>query len=95
MKCKRSVKPGGGGGFFGCILCCRERGGVAPGFEGLEKFMLHLGTEHRCRDEGVEGSSLLEGARCVVGRIAGVEEGFDVNIPPEGWRGGGGGRGSI
>jgi hypothetical protein len=57
--------------------------------------MLHLGAEHRdASGVGVEGSSLLEGARCVVGRVAGVEEGFDVNIPPEGLRGGGG-RGSI
>lgn len=91
MKCKRTVKPGGG--LFGCIFCCRERGGPVLGFEGLEKLMLHLGAEHRdVSGVGVEGSSLLEGARCVVGRVAGVEEGFDVNIPPDGLRSG---RGSI
>ncbi|KAF3402080.1 hypothetical protein F1880_009867 [Penicillium rolfsii] len=83
MKCKRSEKPGGG--MFGCIFCCRERGRVAPvSFEGLENLMLHLGSMHRSREEGVEGSSLLEGARCVAGRVASVEEGFDVNIPPDG-----------
>lgn len=86
MKCKRSVKQGGG--VFGCIFCCRERGGLAPGFEGLENFMLHLGAEHR------DSETLLEGARCVLGRVAGVEEGFDVNIPPDG-SSVGGGRGSI
>jgi hypothetical protein len=46
--------------------------------EGLNAFMTHLGTEHRhCVEE-----ALLERARCVVGRVAGVGEDFDVNIPP-------------
>lgn len=76
MKCKRP--PGGREpGPFGCIFCCRERGTV-QGFEGLEEFLGHLGREHRFCGE----RTVLEMARCVVGRVAGAEEGFDVNIPP-------------
>lgn len=53
------------------------------GFEGLEEFLGHLGREHRFCGE----RTVLEMARCVVGRVAGAGEGFDVNIPPP--RGGG------
>ncbi|KAJ5378108.1 uncharacterized protein N7496_005517 [Penicillium cataractarum] len=79
MKCKRSLtgelkEPRGP---FGCIFCCRELGGPVRALEGLDTFMRHL-LEHRDCGEG----ALLERARCVVGRVAGVEEDFDVNIPP-------------
>ncbi|KAJ5152652.1 uncharacterized protein N7482_009130 [Penicillium canariense] len=80
MKCKRASggAPKQARGPFGCIFCCRERGVAAPpGFESLEAFMLHLGAEHRfCVEE-----TLLERACCIVGRVAGAEEAFDVNIP--------------
>lgn len=82
MKCKRLPGAGRGPGPFGCIFCCRERGTV-QGFEGLEEFLGHLGREHRFCGE----RTVLEMARCVVGRVAGAGEGFDVNIPPP--RGGG------
>ncbi|CEJ61585.1 hypothetical protein PMG11_10115 [Penicillium brasilianum] len=80
IKCKRSPtgRLGKPNGPFGCIFCCRERGGPVKALEGLDAFMTHLGSEHRyCVEE-----ALLERARCVVGRVAGVGEDFDVNILP-------------
>ncbi|KAJ5433507.1 uncharacterized protein N7458_012663 [Penicillium daleae] len=81
VRCKR--RPGGApklaSGPFGCIFCCRERRVSAPVFQGLDEFMGHIGGMHRDCVEGM----LLERACCVVGRVAGAEEVFDVNIPPE------------
>jgi hypothetical protein len=51
----------------------------APVFQGLDEFMRHIGGMHRDCVEGM----LLERACCVVGRVAGAEEVFDVNIPRE------------
>lgn len=50
---------------------------MAPRFETLDAFMVHLG-EHRC----MNAAALLERTRCVVGRVAGEDEDFDINIPP-------------
>ena len=64
-------------GSFGCVFCCAEMNAPAPRMESLEVFMGHLGAQHRAMDV-----ALLERTRCVVGRVAGDEEGFDINIPP-------------
>lgn len=59
------------------MFCCAEMNAPAPRMESLEAFMGHLGACHRVMDV-----VLLERTRCVVGRVAGDEEGFDINIPP-------------
>lgn len=64
-------------GTFGCMFCCFENDRSALAFGSLDVFMNHLGAVHR----GFVGS-LLGSTRCVVGRVAGVEENFDINILP-------------
>jgi hypothetical protein len=59
------------------MFCCFENDRSALAFGSLDVFMNHLGTVHR----GFAGS-LLGSTRCVVGRVAEVEENFDVNILP-------------
>lgn len=64
-------------GTFGCMFCCFESDRSVVAYGGLDVFMNHLGEAHR----GFMGS-LLGSTRCVTGRVAGVEEVFDINIPP-------------
>ncbi|KAJ5691853.1 hypothetical protein N7462_001276 [Penicillium macrosclerotiorum] len=68
-------------GPFGCIFCCAEKNEPVPAFGTLDVFMDHLGACHRL----IGDVALLDRTRCVVGRIAGSDEEFDVNIPPEKW----------
>lgn len=73
----------GSAGTFGCIFCCAERRTAAPTFGNLASFMGHL-LQHRSITSMSSGmvEALLERTRCVVGRVAGNEEDFDVNLPP-------------
>lgn len=73
----------GSAGTFGCIFCCAERRTAAPTFGNLASFMGHL-LQHRSMTSMSSGmvEALLERTRCVVGRVAGNEEDFDVNLPP-------------
>lgn len=64
-------------GTFGCMFCCFENDRSVIAYGGLNVFMNHIGEAHR----GFRGD-LLGNTRCVIGRVAGVEESFDINIPP-------------
>ncbi|KAL2005136.1 hypothetical protein VTN00DRAFT_2986 [Thermoascus crustaceus] len=77
---KTSSDKDGSAGTFGCIFCCAERRTAAPIFGNLASFMEHL-LQHRSMSS-VE--ALLERTRCIVGRVAGNDEDFDVNLPPVG-----------
>lgn len=63
-------------GTFGCMFCCFEDDKSVLAFGGLDVFMNHLGAVHRDF-----AATLLGSTRCVMGRVAGVEEVFDINIP--------------
>lgn len=77
--CKRvPEKTDGSVGTFGCIFCCIERRGPAPAFGNLASFMEHL-LQHRRMAMGME--ALLDRTRCIVGRVAGSSEDFDINLP--------------
>ena len=60
---------------FGCMFCCAE-GRPTPTFQGITAFMGHL-VEHRDR---LPNGEVLYRMNCLVGRQAGVEEDFDINI---------------
>ncbi|KAL9130233.1 MAG: hypothetical protein Q9217_001526 [Psora testacea] len=62
-------------GTFGCIFCCAEGKKMRP-FEGVMAFMCHL-VEHRDR---LPIGEVLYRMNCLVGRQAGIEEDFDINI---------------
>lgn len=64
-------------GTFGCMFCCFENDRSVLAFGSLDVFMNHLGAVHRQFDGSLVGST-----RCIVGRVAGVEENFDINILP-------------
>ncbi|KAL1983284.1 hypothetical protein VTN96DRAFT_306 [Rasamsonia emersonii] len=77
--CKRvPERTDGSVGTFGCIFCCAERRGPAPAFGNLASFMEHL-LQHRQMSPGLE--ALLDRTRCIVGRVAGNSEDFDINLP--------------
>ncbi|MCJ1262999.1 hypothetical protein MMC22_002869 [Lobaria immixta] len=60
---------------FGCIFCCAEGRGT-PTFGGIHSFMTHL-QEHRDR---LPTGEVLYRMNCLVGRRAGPEESFDINL---------------
>ena len=78
-------------GAFACLFCCAEgraRGwvgggaaGAAPIFGNVGSFMEHLSEVHR-REEGWPGVEMLGRGKCVVGRVAGPGEEWDVNFVP-------------
>ncbi|KAF2006901.1 hypothetical protein P154DRAFT_569597 [Amniculicola lignicola CBS 123094] len=64
---------------FGCVICSVE-GNVTGIYGNVETLMNHVFLEHaRGMGEGVARK-----ARCVVGRVAGPEEDWDLNIPETG-----------
>ena len=62
-------------GTFGCMFCCAEGKGT-PTFDGVTLFMQHL-VEHRDR---LPTGEVLYRMNCLVGRQAGLDEDFDINI---------------
>ncbi|EAS30156.3 uncharacterized protein CIMG_08902 [Coccidioides immitis RS] len=85
---KSSPKANDGtGGRFGCIYCCVEQQGPAPVFADIDTFMQHLRlhagsaglADARATREPPQ--ALLDWTKCIVGRVATEEEGFDINIP--------------
>lgn len=60
---------------FGCLVCS-VLGRVTGVYGNVETLMNHLVMEHSAIEENVQGLS-----GCVVGRVAGKEEEWDVNIP--------------
>ena len=62
-------------GTFGCMFCCAEGNGT-PTFDGVTPFMQHI-AQHRDR---LPTGEVLYRMNCLVGRQAGLEEDFDINI---------------
>lgn len=60
---------------FGCIFCCAEGRGT-PTFGGVRSLMAHL-QEHRDR---LPRGEVLYRMNCLVGRRAGPDEDFDINL---------------
>lgn len=60
---------------FGCIFCCAEGRGT-PTFGGVHSFVAHL-QEHRDR---LPRGEVLYRMNCLVGRRAGPDEDFDINL---------------
>jgi hypothetical protein len=58
-------------------FCCAELAKVPPMFGNVQSLMNHL-QMHRDRPPTGE---LLYRTRCIVGRIAGPEEDWDINLP--------------
>ncbi|KAL9104625.1 MAG: hypothetical protein Q9163_000429 [Psora crenata] len=71
----KNAVPGPTNGAFGCIFCCTDGKGT-PTFEGVVNFMGHL-AEHRDR---LPTGEVLYRMNCLVGRQAGIDEDFDINI---------------
>jgi hypothetical protein len=65
-------------GAFCCVFCCAAFQGPTQVFGNLETFMTHLAESHLA--VGRDTLALLPSTRCVVGRVAGDSEYFDVNI---------------
>ncbi|KAI1942731.1 hypothetical protein LOZ66_001137 [Ophidiomyces ophidiicola] len=78
----------GTGGSFGCIYCCAEQQGPAPVFADIDTFMEHLklhggaaGGTTEAQAKRVPSQDLLNWTKCIIGRVAPEDEGFDLNIP--------------
>lgn len=67
----------GSSGAFGCIFCCAETR-KTPTFGNVRKLMEHLEAVHRGRYPGFE---LRDRTNCIVDRMAGEWEDFDINLP--------------
>jgi len=68
---------GGGAAQFGCIVCCAEGRAATCVYAGVEALMNHIALVHAC---GMSESTRAQ-VRCVVGRVAGPEEAWDLNVP--------------
>ncbi|CAG8294758.1 unnamed protein product [Penicillium salamii] len=66
-------------GAFCCVFCCAHQGSTQV-YGNLDTFLTHLADSHCAVDR--ETLAILPSTRCVVGRMAGDSEYFDVNIPP-------------
>lgn len=64
-------------GTFCCIFCCAERGRPSSLFGNVQSLMEHLQV-HRSNPPTGE---LLYRTKCIVGRVAGAQEDFDINLP--------------
>ncbi|WEW59184.1 hypothetical protein PRK78_004653 [Emydomyces testavorans] len=78
----------GTSGSFGCIYCCVEQRGPAPVFANLDMFMEHLrihggsaGGSADARETQMPPQAVLDWTKCILGRVASEDEGFDINIP--------------
>lgn len=56
-------------GPLGCIICCAQQNEPAPRFQSVDE----------CVHRHMSAAALLERTRCVVGRVALDQEGFDIN----------------
>ncbi|CAG8003995.1 unnamed protein product [Penicillium olsonii] len=65
-------------GAFCCIFCCAHQGSTHV-YGNLDAFLGHLADSHCVVDR--ETLALLPSTRCIIGRVAGDSEYFDVNIP--------------
>lgn len=65
---------------YGCVICSVE-GNVTGIFGNVETLMNHVFMEH-VRPGGMSESALAR-SKCVMGRMAGADEEWDINIPVE------------
>jgi hypothetical protein len=61
---------------FGCVLCSAE-GNVTGVYGGVETLMNHIALTH----VGDMSETTRKKVNCVLGRVAGNAEGFDINVP--------------
>lgn len=61
---------------FGCVFCCAEGRGT-PIFGGVKPFLAHM-LEHKARPPSGE---VMYRISCVIGRVPGHEEAFDIALP--------------
>jgi hypothetical protein len=84
VPCKRdaaaSFSPTTPRGAFCCAFCCASYQGSTQVYGNLDTFMAHLAQSHWAVER--DTLALLSSTRCVVGRVAGDSEYFDVNILP-------------
>jgi hypothetical protein len=62
---------------YGCLICSVE-GNVSGIYGNVETLMNHIYLEHG-KGGGISERAVRE-SRCVIGRVAGVDEEWDVNI---------------
>lgn len=67
-------------GAFCCVFCCATNQGFTQVYGNLDMFLAHVAESHWEVDR--ETLALLPSTRCVVGRVAGDSEYFDLNILP-------------
>ncbi|PVI04872.1 hypothetical protein DM02DRAFT_725553 [Periconia macrospinosa] len=65
---------------YGCVICTAEKH-LSGVFGGVETLMNHVFMEHA--RPGVVSDASLKLVRCILGRAAGVDEEWDLNIPNE------------
>jgi hypothetical protein len=61
---------------YGCVMCSLE-GKVSSVYSGVETLMKHIAVRHVAD----MSEDTCRKAKCIVGRTAGSEEDWDVNIP--------------
>lgn len=70
---------------YACIFCCIANKAIPPVFEDLDMFIRHIRRHDGNLAEGhVEQPSheALQYTKTIIGRAAGYDEEFDLNIPP-------------
>jgi hypothetical protein len=84
VPCKRdsgvSFSPSTPRGAFSCVFCWAAYQEGSQVYGNLDTFMAHLAESHWAVER--DTLALLPSTRCVVGRVAGDREYFDVNILP-------------
>ena len=61
---------------FGCVLCSAE-GSVTGVYGGVETLMNHISLTH----VGNMSEATRKKVNCILGRVAGNGEAFDLNVP--------------
>ncbi|KAI5286240.1 hypothetical protein KEM54_006939 [Ascosphaera aggregata] len=70
---------------YACIFCCIANKAIPPVFEDLDEFVRHIRRhDGNLADGHVEEpcEKALEYTKTIIGRVAGYEEEFDLNIAP-------------
>jgi hypothetical protein len=73
---KKAGDPSSNDDNFGCVLCSAE-GNVTGVYGGVETLMNHIALTH----VGNMSDATRKKVDCVLGRVAGNGESFDINVP--------------
>ncbi|KAF1948045.1 hypothetical protein EJ02DRAFT_417523 [Clathrospora elynae] len=73
---KKKAGDGSSDDNFGCILCSAE-GNVTGVYGGVETLMNHIALTHVADMSEMTRKKV----NCVLGRVAGINEDFDINVP--------------